>query len=171
MDTSRFDMVRAGISLYGYWPSQPTKLSYAQLQQQSIELKPVLSWKSEVSLLKTIPAGRYVGYGCLYKTNRETKVAVIPVGYYEGFPRLAGSRQSYVLISGQRCAILGRICMNMMIVDVTHIESLELYEEVTLIGKSGTETLLASDIAEWAETIHYEILTCLNPLIDRKIVD
>ncbi len=171
MDISRFDMVRAGISLYGYWPSQPTKLSYAQLQQQSIELKPVLSWKSEVSLIKTIPAGRYVGYGCLYKTNRETKVAIVPVGYYEGFPRLAGSKQSYVLISGQRCAILGRICMNMMIVDVTHIESLELYEEVTLIGKSGSETLLASDIAEWAETIHYEILTCLNPLIDRKIVD
>ena len=61
--------------------------------------------------------------------------------------------------------------MNMMIVDVSHIESLELYEEVTLIGKNGSETITASDIAEWAETIHYEILTCLNPLIDRKIVD
>lgn len=171
MNTSRFDLVRAGISLYGYWPSKPTKLSFAQLGHKDIELKPVLSWKSEISLIKMIPSGRYVGYGCLYKTNRETKVAIIPVGYYEGFPRLAGSKQSYVLIAGQRCAILGRICMNMMIVDITHIENIELYEEVTLIGKSGDETITASDIAEWAETIHYEILACLNPAIDRKIVD
>ena len=165
MSNSRFDMVRAGISLYGYWPSQPTKLSYAQLQDEVIELKPVLSWKSEVSLLKTIPANKYVGYGCQYKTNRQTKIAIVPIGYYEGFPRLAGSKQSYVLIQGQRCPILGRICMNMMIVDVTHLEIIELYEEVVLIGKSDKERLHAGNIAQWAETIHYEVLTCLNPLI------
>ena len=93
---------------------------YAQTGAKDLKLEPALSWRSEVSLTKLIPKDRYVGYGCLYKTIKETKIAVIPVGYYEGYPRLAGSKQSYVLIKGSRCPILGRICMNMMIVDVTH---------------------------------------------------
>ena len=171
MKESRYDLDRIGISLYGYWPSQSTKLSYAQTGGKSIKLEPVLSWRSEVSLVKTIPQGRYVGYGCLYKTIKETDVAVIPVGYYEGYPRLAGSKQSYVLIKGKRCPILGRICMNMMIVDVSHVEGIAEGDRVTLIGKCGEESISASQIGDWAETINYEILTCLNPLIERKIVD
>jgi len=96
-------------------------------------------------------------------------IAVLPVGYYEGFPRLAGGR-GYVLIQGKRCRILGRICMNMMMVDISHLSQIKPGEIVTLIGKDGQETIEADTLGSWAETIHYEILTCLNSSIPRKVI-
>ncbi len=168
MQASRMAMVRVGISSYGLWPSRATQLSFLQSYGSMIDLKPVLTWKSEIAILKNVEAGQYIGYGCSYKALRPMQIAVLPLGYYEGYPRLASNR-GHVLIQGQRCPIVGRVCMNMMMVDVSHLSDLKLEEEVTLIGRDGLEIIEASHLAEWADTIHYEIVTQLNPGIPRSL--
>lgn len=168
---SRNDLVRVGISLYGQWPSQATRLSFLQTYDKVAQLQPVLSWRTKVAAIKPVRAGEYIGYGCTFRAVSAMQVAVLPLGYYEGFPRLAGNDQSYVLIKGQRCKVVGRICMNMMMVDVTHLSSVKVGDLVTLIGTDGKETLSAGDVAHWAQTIHYELLTRLHPDIPRRIVD
>ncbi len=168
---SRSDIARIGISLYGQWPSQATRLSFLQTYDKVAPLQPVLSWRTKIATLKSVRAGEYIGYGCTFRAVAAMRVAVLPVGYYEGLPRLIGNDQSYVLIQGQRCKIVGRICMNMMMVDVTHLRHATVGDVATLIGKDGKETLAASDVAHWAQTIHYELLTRLHPDIPRRIVD
>lgn len=170
LDESLFDYTRVGISLYGFWPSSKTRLSYLQTKQTVADLKPVLSWKTEISSVKSVKKGHYIGYGCTYKATHDMTIAVLPVGYYEGYPRLAGEKGSYVLYRGERCPIVGRVCMNMMMIDISHIHQPESGQSVTLLGKDGTEIIRAEDIAEWAETIHYELVTCLNPAIPRRIM-
>ena len=168
MQDSRLAMIRVGISIYGLWPSRATQLSYLQSFGHMLELKPLLSWTTEVALVKSIKSGQFIGYGCTFKALRDMRIALLPVGYYEGYPRLASNR-GHVLIEGQRCPIVGRICMNMMMVDVSHLNAIEVGAVVTLIGHSGDEHIDASQIGEWAETIHYEILTQLNPAIPRLL--
>lgn len=170
LDDSLFDYTRVGISMYGFWPSSKTKLSYLQTKQKVAALEPVLSWKTEVSSIKSVKKGHYVGYGCTFKATHDMTIAVLPVGYYEGYPRLAGEKGSYVIYHGERCPIVGRVCMNMMMIDVSHIDHPKVGQVVTLIGKDGSELVKAEDIADWAETIHYELVTCLNPAIPRHIV-
>ena len=93
-------------------------------------------------------------------------IAALPVGYFEGYPRLASGSQAYVLIHGERCPIVGRICINMMMVDVSDIaKKTSVGDVITLIGHDGSEVIAASDVATWAQTIHYELLTRLNPAI------
>lgn len=167
---THFSMTRTGISLYGLWPSDKTKLSYHNQNHKLVNLQPVLSWYTHVAMTKTIEEGTFIGYGCSYRANKKLKLAVLPVGYYEGYPRLAGSRGAYVLIRGKRCPVIGRICMNMMMVDITHVEQLEDKEKVTLIGRDQSETITAAELASWADTIHYELLCCLNPDIPRRII-
>lgn len=169
MERSHHNLARVGIALYGLWPSQATRLSYLNLHQTVLDLKPVLQWRTEVASTKSVKAGQFIGYGCTYRANHPMTIAVLPVGYYEGYPRLASNRGSYVLIKGQRCPIVGRICMNMMMVDVSHVGPLDVGETVTLIGQDGDEMLDAATVAEWAQTIHYELLSRLNPLIPREI--
>jgi len=168
MQSSRFDLIRVGISIYGLWPSRATQLSFLQSFGKLVELEPVLSWKTEVAIVKSVHAGQFIGYGCTYKALRDMTIAVLPVGYYEGYPRLASNR-GHVLIRGQRCPIVGRICMNMMMVDISHIPAVITGEAVTLIGHDGAEHLDAAQIGEWADTIHYEIVTQLNPAIPRRV--
>jgi alanine racemase len=168
MQSSRFDLVRVGISIYGLWPSRATQLSFLQSFGKLVELKPVLSWKTEVAIVKGVHAGQFIGYGCTYKALRDMTIAVLPVGYYEGYPRLASNR-GHVLIRGQRCPIVGRICMNMMMVDISHLPQVKTGEIVTLIGGDGAEHIEAAQIGEWADTIHYEIVTQLNPDIPRRV--
>ncbi|MBF0440406.1 MAG: alanine racemase [Oligoflexales bacterium] len=170
LDKSRRDLVRVGISIYGLWPSQATRLSYLNVYKSTANLKPVLEWKTKVASIKTVPNGQFIGYGCTYKTTGNTLLAVIPVGYYEGYPRIAGNQKSYVLIKGNRCPIIGRICMNMMMVDISHVQGISPMDTVTLIGRDGEEYLDPGLVASWAGTIHYELLTCLNPKIPRYIV-
>lgn len=171
LQASLFDLVRVGISLYGVWPSSKARLSFMQLNGNLTELKPVLEWKTEVAALKEVLSGQFIGYGCTYRAVHNMKVAVLPIGYYEGYHRIAGQKFSYVLIRGQRCPIVGRICMNMMMVDVTHVPGIQSDDVVTLIGTDGEETLEAATVAEWAETIHYELFTTLNPEIPRHIME
>ncbi|RYZ64425.1 MAG: alanine racemase, partial [Proteobacteria bacterium] len=158
MPKARFALSRIGISLYGLWPSRTNQLSFMQSQSEKIELKPVMQWMTEVAITKKVNAGQFIGYGCTYKALRDMRIAVLPVGYYEGYPRLASNR-GHVLINGEQCPIVGRICMNMMMVDTTHLTEVRVGTEVTLIGTDGNETIEASTIGDWAETIHYEIVT------------
>jgi alanine racemase len=160
-DKTHFDMVRPGISAYGYWPSKETYLSY-RLEGGSNELfEPVLSWKTRVVQLKDLPADSFVGYGCTYRTTSKTKLAILPVGYFDGYDR-ALSNQSYVLINGKRAPIRGRVCMNLMMADVSDINGVKVGDEVTLIGKSGKELISADLLAGWANSINYEILSRLS---------
>jgi alanine racemase len=169
-DKTHFDMVRIGISMYGLWPSKETYLSYMMSHGKDSLLKPVLSWKSIVAQIKNVPAGEYIGYGCTYRTTADSRIAVVPIGYYDGYDRKL-SNLGYVLIRGRRAPVRGRICMDMFMVDVTHIPDVRLEDEVVLIGRQGDEELTADQLADWADTINYEVVSRINPLLPRVIVE
>lgn len=171
LDESRLDLSRVGISLYGFWPSQATKISYKQLHGKLLNLKPVLSWKTKVTSVNLVPQGQYIGYGCTFRASHDMRIAVLPVGYFEGYPRMASGSPAYVLIHGERCPLVGRICMNMMMVDVSHTtRAVQVGDVVTLIGQDGSESISAAELSGWAQTIHYELLSRLHPAIERRIV-
>ena len=165
---SRYQLCRIGIALYGLWPSKATRLSHHKLNNQTLDLRPILTWKARVTTIKILPAGSCIGYGCTYRTERSTKIAVLPVGYYEGYPRQLSGTQAYVLIAGKRCAILGRVCMNMLMVDVSHVSDIVVGATAILIGTDGNETITADQLADWAKTINYDIVSRINPLLVRK---
>ncbi len=171
MKNAALDMTRVGISMYGLWPSQTTRVSFLQVFDHLEELRPVLSWKTEIAVIKQVQEGSYIGYGCSFRAIATMTIAVLPIGYYEGYPRIASGRGSYVLVKGRRCPIVGRICMNMMMIDISHIEDVKVGDAVTLIGQDGDEYIAAEELGRWCETIHYEVVTCLNPRIPRRIQD
>ncbi|TYB30706.1 MAG: alanine racemase [Candidatus Mcinerneyibacterium aminivorans] len=166
---THYDMVRAGISSYGLWSSKETYLSHQFESQTPITLKPVLSWKTIIGQLKTIQPGSYIGYGCTYKTTNKTQLAILPIGYYDGYDRKL-SNSGYVIINDKRAPLRGRVCMNMIIVDVTNIPEPKLEDEVILIGKSSSEEISAEEIADKTNTINYEVVSRINPNIERIIV-
>jgi len=172
---THLDMVRVGMSLYGYFPSPEAKIQF----DRKISLRPVLSWKTMVSEIKEIPSGSYVGYDLTERVSRHTKMAVLPVGYWHGYDRGLSSI-GQVLVGGKRRRVLGRISMDMMSVDITDIPgSLKLQissskikagDEVVLIGKQGKDIIFADELALKIGTSQYEFLTRINPLIERIIV-
>ncbi len=164
-----FDMVRVGIGMYGLWPSKETYVSCLLQNREPLHLKPVLSWKTRIAQLKKVPKGGYIGYGCTYRTTRETWLGVLPVGYYDGYSR-AFSNVSHVLIRGQRAPVRGRVAMDFTMVDVTDITSVEEEDEAVLLGRSGEERITADTLAFLVGTINYEIVTRINPLIPRIIL-
>jgi alanine racemase len=164
-DQTHFDMIRLGISMYGMWSSTETQVS-AKQQGIKIDLKPALTWKTRVAHIKTLSAGTSISYGCTEKVEQETKVAVLPIGYWDGFDRGLSSIGE-VLINGKRCRVLGRVCMNMIVVNVNHVENINLEDEVVLIGEQGDEKITASEIARKLGTINYEVTTRINPVINR----
>lgn len=166
---THLDMVRIGIGMYGLWPSKETYLSCLLREQEPICLKPVLSWKARIAQLKKVPKGAFVGYGCTYKTGRESLLAVIPVGYYDGYPRDL-SNISYVLVKGERAPLRGRVAMNFLVADVTDIQDVNLEDEIVLIGSSGEDTVSADSLALWQGTINYEVVSRLNSDIPRVVV-
>lgn len=167
---THFNLVRAGISLYGYWPSKEVKLSWKhKYGENGPTLKPVLSWKTYITEIKKAKKGSYIGYGCTFRTTRDTKVAVLPVGYYDGYDRKL-SNKGIVLIRGQRSPIIGRICMNLCMVDVTDIEGAKIGDIVTLIGEERDEKVTADTLAEISGTINYEILSRISPHIPRILI-
>lgn len=164
-----FDMVRVGIGLYGLWPSRETLLSSMINGNPPVELKPVLTWKTRIAQIKDVRKGSFIGYGCTYKTGRDSRIAVLPVGYNEGYDRRL-SNVSYVLVKGHRAPVRGRVAMNMTMIDVTDIEDVKLEDEVVLIGSQGKERISAETLASLCGTINYEIVTRINPLIPRIVV-
>jgi len=163
-----FEMVRAGIGIYGLWPSKQTKVSCSMEGKKIPELKPVLTWKTKIAQLKDVPDDSYISYGCTYRTTRDSKIAVLPVGYYDGYPR-AFSNVSYVLVKGRRAPVRGRVCMNIILADVTDIQDVKLEDDVVLLGKQGEEEITADYLAGLGETINYEIVTSINPSLKRVV--
>ncbi len=168
-ENTKFELVRPGIALYGLWPSKETYLSYRLQGGSNDILTPVLSWKTRVIQIKDVPADAFVGYGCTYRTTARTKLAVLPVGYYDGYDR-GLSNLAYVLIKGKRAPIRGRICMNLMMVDITDIKGIKLEEPVTLLGREHREKISADQMALWANTVNYEIVCRINGEIPRIII-
>lgn len=168
-EKTHFDMVRPGISVYGYWPSKETYLSYRLMGGSNDLFVPPLSWKTRVTQLKRLAADSFVGYGCTYRTSAPSRIAVLPVGYYDGYDR-ALSNRAHVLINGRRAPVRGRVCMDLMMVDTTHIRQVSYENPVVLIGNDGGEAITADTLADWAGTINYEIVARLSQSTPRKIV-
>ena len=166
---THYGLLRVGIGLYGLWPSRETYLSALMGHRPVPDLRPVLSWKTRIVQLKVLPEGSFVGYGCTYKTTRATRLAVLPVGYADGYDRALGNT-AHVLVHGKRAPVIGRVCMNLTMVDVTDIPQAVLEDEVVLLGASGEERISAETMASWAGTINYEIVSRINPLLERRVV-
>jgi len=164
-----FNLARVGIGLYGLWPSKETFLSSELEKKERLSLKPVLSWKARIAQIKKVPSGAFLGYGCTYRTTRPTVLAVIPVGYYDGYDRRL-SNAAHVLVRGRRAPVRGRVAMDFFMADITDIPGVRLEDEATLIGAAGRERIAAEDLAALAGTIGYEVLARINPLIPRVVV-
>ncbi|TSC68030.1 MAG: alanine racemase [Parcubacteria group bacterium Gr01-1014_66] len=196
---THLDMVRIGIGIYGYWPSQEAKIGFTLLSSlrapkgrgnpvrktatvdygiassqpprndNAFELEPVLSWKAIVSEVKEISAGSYVGYDLTERVSRKTIIAVLPIGYWHGYDRgLSGVGE--VLIRRRRAKVLGRISMDMTVVDATNIPRVCVGDTAILLGKDGEEEILADELSLRIGTTPYEVLTRINPLIRRVVI-
>lgn len=154
------DMVRLGIAMYGMYPSDEVK-------KEKVELFPALDLKSHITMVKEIPAGEKVSYGGTFTTTRTTKLATVSVGYGDGYPRALSSK-GYVLVRGQKAPIVGRVCMDQMMVDVTDIENVIRADIVTLIGKDGDAEITVEEIAALAGTFNYEFVCDLGKRIPRS---
>ncbi|MBN2199632.1 MAG: alanine racemase [Candidatus Aminicenantes bacterium] len=162
-------MVRVGIGLYGCWPSKETYLSCRLQKRRPVELRPVLSWRCRVAQVKRVPRGAFIGYGGTYRTTRPTRLAVLPVGYSDGYSR-GLSNASYVLLRGRRAPVRGRVAMNFVVADVTDIPGVRLEDAATLLGRDGEDACPAEHLASLTGTIAYEILSRINPLLPRILV-
>jgi len=161
---TRLDSVRAGVGIYGLWPSPETA---AVMRERGFALEPALAWRTQLVIVHDVPAHAPVGYGCAYHTKRPSRIGVIPIGYAEGLPRNAGERGS-VLVDGVRCRIVGRVCMDMAFVDCTDAPRAHAGSTVTLIGTDGAASLGADDLASACGTIAYEIVARLPASIPRS---
>ncbi len=161
-----FDMVRVGIAAYGMWPSKETRVAATLAGRGDVVLRPALRWKTRVAQVKTVPAGRFVGYGCTWRTTRETRLAILPTGYYDGYDR-GLSNLAHVLIRGQRAPVRGRVCMNITMVDVTDIADVAADDEVVLLGAQGEERISAEQLADWSGTINYEVVARVGGHVPR----
>ena len=166
---THFNMLRTGIGLYGLWPSRETFLSAQSNGIPVPDLRPVLSWKTRIVQIKELPAGSFIGYGCTYRTSRKTRLGVLPVGYADGYDRKCGN-SAHVLVRGKRAPLLGRVCMNLVMIDLTDIPEAVLEDIAVLLGKDGNEIITAEMMAEWVGTINYEIVTRLSPFMPRVVV-
>lgn len=159
---ANLDLVRAGISIYGLYPSD-------EVCREPVHLTPAMSLISHISYLKTLDAGVAVSYGGTYITEKKTKVATIPVGYADGYAR-ALSNKGYVLIRGRRAPIIGRVCMDQFMVDVTQIEGVRELDKVTLIGQDGSERITMELLGELSGRFNYEFACCINKRVPRVYV-
>lgn len=157
-----FDLVRAGISTFGLYPSE-------DVDKENLRLKPAMALKSHVAFVKEIDIGTPISYGGSYISERPMKIATIPVGYADGYPRNL-SNVGYVLIRGKRAPIVGRVCMDQFMVDVTDIDGVCFGDNVTLIGKDGNETITVEDLSALSGRFNYEFICDLGKRIPRVYV-
>lgn len=159
---ANFDMVRAGITLYGLMPSD-------EVSKDKVLLKPLMSLKSHIAYIKEVNKGDAISYGGTYVANDKRKIATIPVGYGDGYPRSL-SNKGYVLINGQRAYITGRVCMDQFMVDVTDIENVKEFDEVTLIGDDGKESITMELLGDLSGRFNYELACDINKRVPRKYI-
>lgn len=166
------DAVRAGIILYGMYPSQASKEACEQMHP-GFELKPAMSFKAKITAVKRVPAGTYLSYGCTYSTEKESIIATVPVGYADGYARSLGGRAE-VLIHGRRAPVRGRVCMDQCLVDVTGLAdsgiAVKAGDEAVLFGAQGNECVSPEELAALENTINYEIICSLSKRIPRKFI-
>jgi alanine racemase len=156
---TRHDMVRLGLGLYGLWPSEKIR------RQAGFRLLPALQWQTRIIQIKDLPKGANVGYGLSFRTKRRTKLAVLPIGYFDGYDRKL-SNSGAVAVRQRRCPILGRVCMNLTMIDVSGVAKVAVGDPVELIGP----TITADELARKIGTINYEVVSRINPLIPRRII-
>ncbi len=160
---TRLTSVRAGIGIFGLWPSPETE---TVMRERGFALEPALAWRTQIVIVHDVPAHTPVGYGCAFHTKRPSRIGVIPIGYAEGLPRSAGDRGA-VLVDGVRCRIVGRVCMNMTFIDCTGAPNAHAGSTVTLIGADGDARVGAHDLAAAVGTISYEIVARLPAAMPR----
>jgi alanine racemase len=165
-----FTLARVGISMYGHWPSRETRLSWLMdHQDDGMHLRPVLTWKALVGQLQSVERDESVGYGRTWTALRDSQLAVIPVGYADGYSRALGNR-GRVLIRGRSAPVVGRVCMNILMADVTDIDGVSIGDEVVLIGRQGEDEVPVEELASLSDTINYEFLARVSPMIPRVVV-
>ncbi|WP_461630690.1 alanine racemase [Labilibaculum euxinus] len=168
---TRMDLVRIGIMLYGFWSSTEVFIQYINHQEDRIDpLKRILGWKSQIMAVKEIKSGEFVGYGISYLAQSNIKTALVPVGYSFGYSRSL-SNKGRVLIHGHQCSVIGVVNMNMMIIDVTHVENVKVGDEVVLIGKQDKLEIKVSAFSEISDELNYEILAHLSESITRRVIN
>jgi alanine racemase len=155
-----FDIVRAGLMLYGIAP----------LPDFQGLLRPVMTWKTRIALLRDMPAGHGISYGRTFITPREMRVATLSAGYADGYPRHLSNREAAVLVRGQRCPLLGRVTMDLMMIDVSQIDGAAVGDEVILMGRQGDQEISATELADRASTISWEITTRIGSRVRRVYV-
>jgi alanine racemase len=155
-----YEIVRAGIALYGISPLPP----FQKL------LKPAMTWKTRIALLRDMPAAHGISYGRTFITPREMRVATLSAGYADGYPRHLSNREATVLVRGQHCAILGRVTMDLMVIDVSHLADATVGDEVVLMGRQGDQEISATELAERAGTISWDITTRIGSRVRRVYV-
>ncbi|MBP1930034.1 alanine racemase [Ammoniphilus resinae] len=154
-----YNMIRLGISLYGQYPSTYTK-------GKGVQLKPAFSLKAKVTHVKQVPAGTFISYGATYQVKESAYVATIPIGYADGYSRSLSNRGS-VLIRGKRVPIIGRVCMDQLMVDVSSVPDCRLGDEVVLIGKQGNQEITVDEVADLLHTINYEVTCMISKRVPR----
>lgn len=159
MPESHLDMVRAGISVYGLYPSP-------DVDTKKIRLLPALSLKARITHVKQVPAGTRISYGGTWQSSRPTTIATVPVGYGDGFSRSLSNR-GQMLVHGRRASIVGRVCMDLTMLDVGHIDDVRVEDEVVLIGRQGDEVISTDEVAAQLNTINYEVVTALMTRVPR----
>jgi alanine racemase len=164
---TRLDMTRFGIALYGLMPSPQTS---AAMKERPLDLRPALSYVSELIVVRTVAAGASVGYGGSFHAPHEMRVGVVPAGYADGVPRALSNRGAF-LVDGALCPIVGRVAMNMTQIDLSNAPSAHVGSPVTLIGRDGETAVGADDWATWSDTINYEIVTRLPPNLPREYTE
>jgi alanine racemase len=159
------DFIRLGIGLYGLWPSKNIR---HVLEPLGFTLQPALRWISRIAQVKTLPANATIGYGLTARTYKPTTIAVVPQGYSDGYDR-GLSNKGEVLIHGTRCQVFGRVMMNMIVVDVSHLTNPSAEDEVVLLGTQGEQAITAEELAAKIDTINYEIVARLNSTLPRTL--
>ncbi len=162
MPGSHFDMVRPGIATYGLYPS-------AEVNKSTVDLRPVMALKSRVIHLKKVPAGFYVSYGITHRTSKPTTIATVPVGYADGYNRLLSSR-GHMLVHGQRVPIIGRVCMDLTMLDVGRLSGVAIEDEVVVFGQQADAAITADELAAELNTINYEIVATITARVPRVYI-
>lgn len=160
---THLDIVRPGISQFGLYPS-------SEVDRSLIDLKPILSLNSEVIQIKEVPADFKVSYGSTFKTQKNSKIAVIPIGYADGYNRLLSSKGE-MIINGKKTPVIGRVCMDLTMLDVSDVPDISVGDKVTIIGSDGRTTISAEDLATSTGTINYEVTCSLTPRVKRQYIN
>lgn len=170
MPETGFALGRVGIGAYGIWPSRETLASSVGRGAEGVRLRPALAWKARVAQVKWVAAGASIGYGCTHRTTRRTRLAVVPVGYADGYDRRF-SNLAHILLPGGRARVVGRVCMNLFMADATDLGGVEAEDVAVLLGRRDEDEVRAADLSAIAQTIPYEILCRISPAIPRLPVD